>query len=332
MLPYIKGDKVIVPDRKTASTLINKGHFGTPLKGGGLELNLIEATYLVGAERLTVKNSRKGRVMDHGTLLSMGTRTSPKFLENYLVFREIRNRGINIQGDTDRTFLAYPRGMNPSNGKANVWISVFREHDSVKIGDLYSEARKRSNMRMDFLVAVVDGDFDITYYSINITNQDGELPVSNNIRFSDDEATEVPGGGMLTFTGDIDKISKDEGMGTDIDGTTVLSIEESAYLTGNVRENELDELKDLVYRDLHSRGFLVRTGFKYGSHFRAYSTGSIDDHSDLLVHCSCKDEMYTWEGLARAIRLSNSVRKRMLYGFRLEENKIGYLELGWTRP
>lgn len=332
MLPYLKGDKVIVPDRKMASTLINKGNFGIPLKGGGLELTLMEAAYLVGVERLNVKTSSKGRIIDHGKLLSIGMASSNKFMENYLVFREIRNRGINIQGDTKRTFIAYPRGQGPLTGKANVWISVFREHDRVKISDLYLEARKRANMRMAFLAAVVDGDFDITYYSINISIKDGMVSEPVEIEYSDEEAVEIPGGGMLTFSGEIKRISKDEGMGADIDGTTVLSIEESSYLTGKTRKDELDELKDLVYRDLHSRDFLVRTGFKYGSHFRVYSSGNIEDHSDLLVHCTCQDEEFTWEGLARAIRLSNSVRKRMLYAFRMERNRIGYLELGWTRP
>jgi tRNA-intron endonuclease len=58
MLPYLKGDKVIVPDRKMASTLINKGNFGKPMKGGGLELTILEAAYLVGCQRLEVKSSR----------------------------------------------------------------------------------------------------------------------------------------------------------------------------------------------------------------------------------------------------------------------------------
>ncbi len=333
MLPYIKGDTILVPDRKTASTLINKGCYGKPLSGGVTELSLIEAAYLVESKRLEVKRSKSGKKLDHHELLVRGMASGRRFLENYLVFRDIRNRGMNIQGDGDRTFMVYPRGQGPKNGKADNWIMVFREHDSVDIEELFTEARRREGMRMGLLAAVVDGDFDVTYYSISTSMGPGPLPLGNmKIEFTSEEAAEVPGGGLLSFKGPIMKVGSDEGLGTDLNGTLAYSNEESAYLTGVVRNEDVDDLKDVVYRDLRSRGALVRTGFKYGTHFRVYTSGSIEDHSDLLVHCTDHGKLHTWEGLARAIRLSHSVRKRMVYAFSRTKGEPAYLELNWTRP
>lgn len=333
MLPYVKGDYVLVPDRRTASTLINKGNYGKPVSGGGLELSLMEAAYLLEEGRLEIKRSKNGRKAGQHEIISRGIRTSERFFENYLVFRDIRNRGVNIQGGDGRTFMTYPRGKGPGRGKADNWIIVNREHDPVFLKDLHSEAERRQNMRMGLLAAVVDGDFDVSYYSVS-----GSIPFPSGpldyigMEAGPGEAEEVPGGGLLSFSGKLKEKGEKEGLGTDLNGIKAFSIEESSYLTGKVGSGEMDRIKDTVYRDLRSRGYLVRTGFKYGSHFRVYSSGSIEEHSDLLVHCTKPEDEFTWEQLARAIRLSHSVRKRMLFAFISGNEDVSYLELNWKRP
>jgi len=324
---------VIVPERATASTLINKGSFGTPLKGGGLELTMLEATYLVDSDRLDVKVSRKGRRAGLDELLGRGMADDRMFIENFLVYRDIRNRGLNIQGDGRNTFMSYPRGRSPGNGKADRWITVNREHDPVSARELHNEATRREGMRMELLAAVVDGDFDITYYRIESTFQEGEGPVDHlNIELASGHSMEVHGGGLVAFSGPVSERAKSKGMGKHIGRSILLSIEESSFLTGKRSENTMKGLRDLVYRDLLSRGYLVKTGFKYGTHFRVYTSGDIDDHSDLLVHCVDGGHMFTWEELSRAIRLSNSVRKKMLFAFDGDNEVVNYLMLGWTRP
>src|SRR2546422_367100 len=52
-------DRVIVDDPAEGSGVYNRGFFGTPRSGGGLELNLLEAVYLVEGGRLEVR--RRGR-------------------------------------------------------------------------------------------------------------------------------------------------------------------------------------------------------------------------------------------------------------------------------
>jgi tRNA-intron endonuclease len=187
-------------------------------------------------------------------------------------------------------------------------------------------------MRRGRLAAVGDGDVDVSYYSISSSLPPGPGPVEHaGLAPGPGEAEEVPGGGLLSFSGSLKDRGEKEGLGTDLNGIKAFSIEESSYLTGKVGSGEMDLIKDTVYRDLRARGYLIRTGFKYGSHFRVYSSGSIEEHSDLLVHCVKPGDEFTWEQLARAIRLSHSVRKRMLFAFLFREEAVSYLELNWTR-
>ena len=48
---------------------------------------------------------------------------------------------------------------------------------------------------------------------------------------------------------------------------------ELSYIIDFIKENEIYG-KYLVYKDLKNRGYLIKTGFKYGSDFRLYERGT----------------------------------------------------------
>ena len=81
-----------------------------------------------------------------------------------------------------------------------------------------------------------------------------------------------------------------------------------------------------VYRDLRSRGLLVRTGFKFGTDFRVYDRGGTvkSAHSKYLVHVVPEEYTCSFPELARSIRLSKNVNKDMIYGIVDEEGDISY--------
>src|SRR5438128_11484667 len=60
-------DRVIVDDPAEGSGVHNRGFFGTPRSGGGLEVNLLEAVYLVERARLEVR--RRGSAVSARELL-----------------------------------------------------------------------------------------------------------------------------------------------------------------------------------------------------------------------------------------------------------------------
>lgn len=94
-------------------------------------------------------------------------------------------------------------------------------------------------------------------------------------------------------------------------------------------ENNFQE-KYEVYKDLRNRDFIPKTGFKFGSHFRVYdkflSINNIS-HSKYLIHVIPKNYIFKYQILSRAIRLSNSVKKKMIFASFFSSIDIKYIEI-----
>ncbi|MFO8052236.1 MAG: tRNA-intron lyase [Thermoplasmatota archaeon] len=335
MEPYLQGNMVVVEDPELASTLMNKGNFGTPQRGGGSHLTLVEAAYLLECGRITVKRSGKGRKASLAELISRGADADPSFLENLLVFRDLRNRGLVVMGGDSGDWTVFPRGKRPRNGRADTWVNVYREHDRVSILDLWKDSRSKEGMRMKLVASIVDSDWDVTHYTIACQLEDGEghpetVPSSNVAR------TPIKGGGAMISGDGLEHLKREHCIGTPLEGALLLSPEEDRMLFGG----EAEDLRFDTYSDLRSRGWLARSGFKYGAHFRVYTSISLEEHSRFLVHCVDSETSFTWEELSRMMRLSHSVRKRFLLS--IPSDDIGephhhgsgplYLEISWTRP
>lgn len=75
-----------------------------------------------------------------------------------------------------------------------------------------------------------------------------------------------------------------------------------------------------VYKDWRDRGYVIKTGFKFGTHFRLYFPGAKpvkqDDkdwvHSKHVVHVFPKESRLLISEWARAIRVAHSVRKTFI--------------------
>lgn len=85
-----------------------------------------------------------------------------------------------------------------------------------------------------------------------------------------------------------------------------------------------------VYKDLRDRGFIVKSGMKFGSTFAVYRYGPGIDHAPFLVHVlHYRSELDPLE-IIRAGRLSHSVRKKFLLAYRdPREGRINYFVFKW---
>ena len=93
------------------------------------------------------------------------------------------------------------------------------------------------------------------------------------------------------------------------------------------------DLKYQVYKDLRDRNLVVKTGFKFGSHFRVYKkVGGLElvPHSEYLVHAIPQDYIFHLQAVSRAVRLAHSVRKQMVFAY--PEGEVKYLEIRRLRP
>lgn len=106
-------------------------------------------------------------------------------------------------------------------------------------------------------------------------------------------------------------------------GSKVITSEELITLGSKNEKNFYAQFA--VFRDLRSRGLLVRTGFKFGADFRVYERGKkIKDHSTYLVHVVPEEHQCSFPELARAVRLSSTVNKTMAFAIVDEEGDISY--------
>jgi tRNA-intron endonuclease len=102
---------------------------------------------------------------------------------------------------------------------------------------------------------------------------------------------------------------------------------------------ELIQKKDLLYRyivfrDLRNRGYIVKTGFKYGSEFRLYERGKSpgDGHSDFVVKVVTENQDISVLNFSSYVRVAHGVNKKLLLAVVDDEQDITYYNVEWTRP
>ncbi|VVB73591.1 tRNA-splicing endonuclease [uncultured archaeon] len=108
---------------------------------------------------------------------------------------------------------------------------------------------------------------------------------------------------------------------------------DSLFLAFKKAEKELD-MKYAVYRDLRSKGYVVRTGLKYGTYFRVYDKGIRvgEGHSELLVQPVPEEMKTSVYEIAGAIRISHSVKKKMIWAIVDTEGDVTYIKLSRIVP
>lgn len=94
--------------------------------------------------------------------------------------------------------------------------------------------------------------------------------------------------------------------------------------------HEFDD-KYLVYKDLRSRGYIVRPGLKFGADYAVYQHGPGIDHAPFVVHALPKGTTINPIETVRAGRLATTVRKKFIIATISLEGKIGYLIFEWKK-
>ncbi|HII70506.1 tRNA-intron lyase [Methanopyrus kandleri] len=89
----------------------------------------------------------------------------------------------------------------------------------------------------------------------------------------------------------------------------------------------------VVYRDLTERGYVVKSGFKYGGRFRVYEEDPDREHSKYVVRVVEPDTELSTRDVLRATRLAHSVRKDFVLAVveDVEEPRIEYVMWRWKR-
>lgn len=89
-----------------------------------------------------------------------------------------------------------------------------------------------------------------------------------------------------------------------------------------------------VFKDMRSRGYIVKTALKFGADFRVYDRGIKpgEDHARWILYPVHETEVLTWQDFSSKNRVAHSTRKRLLVGCVDEESDVTYWEIMWKRP
>ena len=108
---------------------------------------------------------------------------------------------------------------------------------------------------------------------------------------------------------------------------------EPNYIRNIIKKNSAYG-KYIVYKDLKDRGYIIKTGFKYGSEFRLYERGKSlgEGHSDFLVKIIHENYNINALDFASYVRVAHGVKKSLLMAVVDDEEDITYYQVEWTKP
>ncbi|MFH1752194.1 MAG: tRNA-intron lyase [archaeon] len=146
-----------------------------------------------------------------------------------------------------------------------------------------------------------------------------------------------------------------KGFGEIIEGKLVLDLNETFYLLQKKNLKVLDRDEDniseeeflkkfskkklfyekfLVYKDLRDRGFIVKTGYKFGFDFRVYPRGKKpgEAHSQWVLSVSKQNSNFAFPEIARMVRMSHTLKTSLLLSVVDNDCKTSFYEVKRITP
>ncbi|MDE1870669.1 MAG: tRNA-intron lyase [Candidatus Micrarchaeota archaeon] len=270
---------------QSTKDILTGSFFGT-VEGRKLVMLPEEALYL-----MDVRNARC-TTPDGETELSFNDvaskfSTGKKFMARYFTYKDWRDRGLIIKG---------PEKYEPVAGKANMQIKKYHAQQlRVK-----ARAIKGVFFIEDMITVVDDEEKGRSIYNEHWFGQHGTYKVKEHGRLNKLDIYETLFLINLGILG-VSNFTKRE----------IIKIAEK-------RRSDFQKLYS-VYADWRSKGYVIKTGFKFGTHFRVYfpgaqpvKTDSSWIHSMHVIHVFPRDTKLLISEWARVIRVAHSVRKTFI--------------------
>lgn len=314
--------------------------YGRP-RGEGLALAPVEAAHLLYRGDLQAVDG-----MDLPAFLAATSSVLP-----FIVYRDLRERGFYVSPAREgwvpdpagSDLIVHPRGTGPQDDEVAYQLRVVGERQPVPATDLG-----------EFDLAVVDEDGELTYLEIDKTAPSGtaatEAPASNGRLLEDRILVSDPPPTLH------DHLFYGQRLGgrTAEGGPLLLSLIEAAHLAeeglltleetpspgeivarGTAVEGQRFNRRLAAYGELRRGGVVPKSGFKFGTDFRAYEsfeTVETVDHSESLIRVMPADHVFTPRDLSLDVRLATSVRKRARYALVTSNGSVEWLTVDRLTP
>jgi tRNA-intron endonuclease len=166
-------DRIIVWNPKVGSYLYKNGFYGKPVGirkpkhfkfTRPLELSLIEATYLVSINKLKIRRALTKELVTYEGLKSIGAQYYNRFLEKFLVYTDLRNRGYVVRPGLKfgADFAIYEHG--PGIDHSPLIVHVLSRGVELSPIELVRAGRLATTVRKKFTIATVPPDGTPRYF------------------------------------------------------------------------------------------------------------------------------------------------------------------------
>ena len=281
MLKYENGG-VYSTDQSTID-ILKDGFIGT-MEGGRLVLEPEEALYLMDVRKATCSAAEQDGIITFNELASRMS-SADKLISRYFTYKDWRDRGLIIK---DGGFAAKENTKTPAKRYP---AAQTRLSDYNLKGAFFQE---------DMVTIVEDSQDSKKIYNELWFGQYGTYKLGDH--------------------GVLNKLDVYETLFLMDRGTLEISNATKSGIITIAKKRRKDFFKLYqVYRDWREKGYVVKTGFKFGTHFRIYLPGAKpirDDpswiHSKHVIHVFPRDAKLLISEWARAIRVAHSVRKTFI--------------------
>ncbi len=279
-ITYDKRDGSLYSEDQSTIDVLRRTFFGE-YRNKRLYLEIEEALYVMDVRNAICK-STDGDIISFNKL-AVDFSSDKKLMARYFTFKDWRDRGL---------VLKRPGSIS---GKGKNLIKKYPAADP-EFGDLKFDGVFFAE---DLTTIVEDNKFGKSIYDMFWFGQYGTYKVSDR--------------------GNLNKL--------DIYETVFLAEKEyleilnlkrkEVFAIAKNRREDFPKLYD-VYKDWREKGYVIKTGFKFGAHFRIYFPGAkpIKDenwtHSKHVLHVFPRDQKLLTSEWSRAIRVAHSVRKTFI--------------------
>lgn len=308
---------VVLEDKSGEEYL--KRHMGRRM-GEGIFLNTVEALYAMEMGWLEGVY-RNGVLLGFPEYLRSISERGQREVNIFIVYRDLRRRG-HVARWSGGKIIEVLKGKSSNVVKWVIYPLSYKER--VPLRRVFRELKRCVRLKRTLILAFYDTEGDVTYYRASPFNW---IPLSGG---------RIGGEGEVIHFKDLAVVvGRDEGGARGRWRVSFMDRCEDLLVGGRV--GEWDELTHL-YKYISELGYTVKSGLKYGSHFRIYKGDSSGVHSQYLLRYEggARPSVRVLDLLAAA-RIAHGVRKELVLGIRnYEKNDKGegpylFLSLKWAR-
>ncbi len=161
---------VLTENTNLARELYNTFRFGVIYRKTKVQLNFLEALFLLEKNKIIILDG-KNKEYDFDRFVKKVSKLDKRFWVKYCVFKDFRAKGYIIKTALKfgAEFRVYNKGVKPGEDHARWVVFPVNESEALTWYEFSAKNRVAHSTKKKLLLAIVDGENDITYYEVGWT-------------------------------------------------------------------------------------------------------------------------------------------------------------------